>query len=245
MPRKLALLSCLLVVWLAGSATAGHLSPGLEAQFAQKQDDAPVKVLVVLRDRVDIQALDWNLHEQRVDLATRHVTVIETLKDAARGVAGATCWSTSPRARTAARSRSSRRTGSSTRIMVTATEAVIREIAGPRRRRRRRAEPGPRADRAGERLRRRGRRQGRPQHRHHARRGQHRRPARLERARHPRRGRPHRQQRHRRRRHPSRPWPTAGAACTRPGSSAGSTCSAPAPSSPTTATATAPTAPAP
>ena len=128
MPRKLALLSCLLVVWLAGSATAGHLSPGLEAQFAQKQDDAPVKVLVVMNDRVDIQALDWNLHEQRVDLATRHVTVIETLKNAARGSQGpllADLASRQNRGEVAQFKAHWLING----IMVTATEAVIREIA--------------------------------------------------------------------------------------------------------------------
>ncbi len=128
MPRKIALLSCLLVAWLAGSAAAGYVSPGLEAQFAQKQDDAPVKVLVVLRDRVDIQALDWNLHEQRVDLATRHVTVIETLKDAARGSQADLLVDLAAR-QNRAEVVQFKAHWLINGIMVTATEQVIREIA--------------------------------------------------------------------------------------------------------------------
>ncbi len=128
MPRKLILLSCLLVAWLAGSAFAGQLSPGLEAQFAQKQDDGAVKVLVVLRDRVDIQALDWNLHEQRVDLATRHVTVIETLKDAARGSQADLLANLASR-QTRGEVAQYKAHWLINAVMVTATESVIREIA--------------------------------------------------------------------------------------------------------------------
>jgi subtilisin family serine protease len=128
MPRKIALLSLLLVAWMAGSAAAGYLSPGLEAQFAQKQDAAPVKVLVVLRDRVDIQALDLNLHEQRVDLATRHVTVIETLKNAANSSQVSLLADLAAR-QSRAEVVKYKAHWLINAIMVTATESVIREIA--------------------------------------------------------------------------------------------------------------------
>ena len=78
-----ALLCSCLSLLLAGPALAGELSPSLEMLLAEKADDAPLTVLVVMRDRVDIKTLDQSLHDQEVDLATRHVTVIETLKSAA------------------------------------------------------------------------------------------------------------------------------------------------------------------
>ncbi len=79
-----AVLSVVLVALLAGSALAGEISPNLEKVLGATAPGTPVKVLVIMRTRVDIQALDLSLHDQRVDLATRHAVVMNTLQDAAR-----------------------------------------------------------------------------------------------------------------------------------------------------------------
>jgi len=65
------------------TATAGELSPALTVQMAENADRVPLTVLVVMRDGVDVKALDRSLHEQKVGLSLRHRTVIENLREAA------------------------------------------------------------------------------------------------------------------------------------------------------------------
>ena len=79
------LLTGLLVMLLAGSAVAGTLSPNMEAYLATKADGEPVMALLMMTDRLDIKALDWELHEARTPLADRHYTVITSLQQDAQG----------------------------------------------------------------------------------------------------------------------------------------------------------------
>ena len=73
---------------IGGAALAGTIAPGLQAQLADLQDEEQIKVLVVLRERVDITTLDQDLHLQRVTLAVRHQIVIDELKQVAAASQG-------------------------------------------------------------------------------------------------------------------------------------------------------------
>jgi len=77
------LLLPLLLLALAGSALAGTISQGLQAQLAGLKPDQPVKVLVVLKDQVDVPALDARLHAAKTTLALRHSTVVGALQQRA------------------------------------------------------------------------------------------------------------------------------------------------------------------
>ena len=77
------LLCLLLLSALAGTAVAGTLSPGLKAQLADLKPDQTVKVLVVLKDQVDVARLDHELHAAKTTLAARHRTVVGALQDKA------------------------------------------------------------------------------------------------------------------------------------------------------------------
>ena len=81
--RPVKLLLPLLALFVAGSSFAGQLAPGLEAYLAEKHDGGDVKVLVVLKDQVDIAGLDLDLHFQKADLADRHFRVVTALQEKA------------------------------------------------------------------------------------------------------------------------------------------------------------------
>ncbi len=85
---RLSTLVCLVVAATAlttvPAATAGELSPAMEDYLQGKSQDEPVAALVVLQDRVDIKALDWQLHEDGASFAERHHTVVTTLQERAR-----------------------------------------------------------------------------------------------------------------------------------------------------------------
>jgi subtilisin family serine protease len=67
----------------AGLATAGTLSPGLERQISTMNGDDEIKVFVVMKDQVNVSALDWELHSAKAPLEIRHRTVITELQDKA------------------------------------------------------------------------------------------------------------------------------------------------------------------
>lgn len=81
---RAARIAALAVLWGAGNASAGMLTPGLEAQLAPMAEKDLVKVLVVLRDQADIATLDRDLHAAKSPLRARHQAVVTTLQDAAR-----------------------------------------------------------------------------------------------------------------------------------------------------------------
>jgi subtilisin family serine protease len=88
--RKIPFLFLTVAVCLsaAGAALAGELSPNMEAYLAQKADAEPVHGLIIMKDRLDIKALDYQLHEARASFDERHVTVITALmEDAERAQA--------------------------------------------------------------------------------------------------------------------------------------------------------------
>jgi subtilisin family serine protease len=72
----------------AGSALAGRLSPGLELQLAETPEEADLRVLVALEERVDIAALDLELHRQRATRAHRHAEVMLQLQETAARTQG-------------------------------------------------------------------------------------------------------------------------------------------------------------
>jgi subtilisin family serine protease len=88
MLRTFSLLSLALTLLAAGllaaPAAAGELSPGMQTYLAAKAADEPVAALLILEDRVDIQALDWQLHEAGAPFAARHRTVVTRLREHAR-----------------------------------------------------------------------------------------------------------------------------------------------------------------
>ncbi len=69
-----------LVVGLAGTLLAGSLHSSLEQQIVGMKDQDWVKVLIVLKDQVDTQSLDWELHYKKAPLAERHRVVVERLQ---------------------------------------------------------------------------------------------------------------------------------------------------------------------
>ena len=81
---RAASLAVLAAIWSAGNASAGMLTPGLEAKLAPMADQDLVKVLVVLRDQADIATLDRDLHAAKSTLQVRHETVVSTLQEVAR-----------------------------------------------------------------------------------------------------------------------------------------------------------------
>ncbi len=68
------------LVLLAGTALAGTVSPGLERQMRTMNAGDEIKVLVVMTDQVDIRTLDWQLHDAKTAMDTRHRVVLEELQ---------------------------------------------------------------------------------------------------------------------------------------------------------------------
>jgi subtilisin family serine protease len=83
------LLPALLTLLLAGPVLAGTLTPAMEDYLSARSGDEPLSALVLLKDRVDIKALDWQLHEARTPRAERHHTVVTTLQAQAQATQGA------------------------------------------------------------------------------------------------------------------------------------------------------------
>lgn len=81
-PRSL--IAGLALLLAAGAVQAGVFAPAMETYLAAKAAGEPLKALVLLEDRVDIQTLDWQLHAARTNRADRHLTVVTTLQDQAR-----------------------------------------------------------------------------------------------------------------------------------------------------------------
>ncbi|HPF71542.1 MAG TPA: S8 family serine peptidase, partial [Candidatus Krumholzibacteria bacterium] len=82
MRRMLAALLGLMLC--AGLATAGTLTPGLQRQIENMNGSDPIKVFVVMKDQVNVQALDRELHAAKAGLDTRHRTVVGELQGKAQ-----------------------------------------------------------------------------------------------------------------------------------------------------------------
>ncbi|MBD3220689.1 S8 family serine peptidase [bacterium] len=78
------LLPVLALLCLSGLATAGEIAPGLADQLDRADGDDPIRAMVFMRDRVDVEALDLSLHTQKATLPVRHARVINELQDRAR-----------------------------------------------------------------------------------------------------------------------------------------------------------------
>ncbi|MEZ4387892.1 MAG: S8 family serine peptidase [Candidatus Krumholzibacteriia bacterium] len=85
--HKLLLLGLVLLLG-AGSAFAGRITPGLQAQMDRAAADEPVRAMVFLREQVDVSSLDLGLHLEKATLATRHARVLNELQDVARNTQG-------------------------------------------------------------------------------------------------------------------------------------------------------------
>ncbi len=81
---KNALAALLLLTLVAGSAFAGTLSPGLQQQIQFLNGDEEVRVLVVMKDQVDVRALDWQLHDAKAGRELRHQRVVGDLQTIAK-----------------------------------------------------------------------------------------------------------------------------------------------------------------
>ncbi len=74
----------LFVMLSAGLAQAGFITPGLESQLSNLQNDDVIKVLVVMNQQADIQSLSWDLHDSKATNALRHKTVLDVLQNQAK-----------------------------------------------------------------------------------------------------------------------------------------------------------------
>jgi len=81
---KKALGFALLFLMLSGLAAAGTVSPGLEAQMRSLVGSDEIKVLVVMKDQVDVKSLNWALHDAKTTRQARHKTVLDALQATAR-----------------------------------------------------------------------------------------------------------------------------------------------------------------
>jgi len=63
---------------------AGTLAPGLVRQMDSQRENDVIKVLVVLRDQVDVSQLDQNLRASKADYSLRHETIVGQLQQLAR-----------------------------------------------------------------------------------------------------------------------------------------------------------------
>jgi len=88
MSTRTILLGAAALMLLAGSALAGGISPGLNQILARTDDDTPVKVMVFLREQVDVRSLNQELRHSRATRATRHNRVITELQDLAGNTQG-------------------------------------------------------------------------------------------------------------------------------------------------------------
>jgi subtilisin family serine protease len=75
--------SVLLAIVIGSSAQAGVLAPGLFSRMEALDERDVLKVLVVMRDRPDIQALDKSLYKEAAPLAMRHKAVVSSLMNVA------------------------------------------------------------------------------------------------------------------------------------------------------------------
>ena len=66
-----------------GTALAGEIHPQLDAYLETLPSDAPVTVIVHLKDRADIEAIDIDLIKEKATRAVRHERVISALKEVA------------------------------------------------------------------------------------------------------------------------------------------------------------------
>jgi len=83
--RKCALfaLSLFILIFAAGSASAGTLHPGLEKYLEGLPADQVEKVIVRLSDQADVHSLNRQLRQEGATLARRHKQVVEYLMDTA------------------------------------------------------------------------------------------------------------------------------------------------------------------
>jgi subtilisin family serine protease len=73
----------LMLLLVAGASTAGELAPPLAERMADLDDDAILKVLVVMEDPTDLNRMDKSLHEARTRRADRNRLVVTTLRESA------------------------------------------------------------------------------------------------------------------------------------------------------------------
>jgi len=86
---KKVLATALAIMMIAGVSIAGQLTPGLDSLIQTMKGSDEIKVLVVLKDRVDIESLNWELRADRASLPVRHETVVTALQNKAAATQGA------------------------------------------------------------------------------------------------------------------------------------------------------------
>ncbi|MEN8006136.1 MAG: S8 family serine peptidase, partial [Candidatus Krumholzibacteriota bacterium] len=116
-----------LAVLGANPSFAGEIAPGLEAQLAGMADTDELKVLVVLKDQVDVAAMDRNLHMAKTTRVERHRMVVSSLRDQAAATQGDLLASLSAKSTKGVRGYRSHWLING--VVVTAEVGTIRELA--------------------------------------------------------------------------------------------------------------------
>lgn len=80
---KRALVLALMFVAFAGASYAGSVSPGLSSLMGTMKGGDEITVWIVLRDQVDVESMDRQLHALRTALPERHAEVVGELQERA------------------------------------------------------------------------------------------------------------------------------------------------------------------
>ncbi len=86
--KKLLVIVMLLLTYTAANAQFAEVSTRLKQKLSTMSPMEYTPVLVLLKDRVDIESLDAQLYSQRANAQHRSKTVIEALMDKARTTQG-------------------------------------------------------------------------------------------------------------------------------------------------------------
>ena len=72
-----------LLFWFSSLVIGGTIDEGLQKQLEAARPGETFRVMVLMKDQVDLKALDYALKESRASLAYRHQAVVEALQDKA------------------------------------------------------------------------------------------------------------------------------------------------------------------
>ena len=82
--KKILLLAVLPMLFVAGTATAGTISPALQDILDYARPDEPVSVIVHMTDQAPVAQLSANLSAGKASRQERHGQIVVALQDAAR-----------------------------------------------------------------------------------------------------------------------------------------------------------------
>jgi bacillopeptidase F len=86
--KRAVWLSLTLFLLTSGGASAGYITPDLDAQLEKISSDDYISTIVMLSDRVDIDALKIDLNAMHTTRAHRHEIVVNTLREKTQNTQG-------------------------------------------------------------------------------------------------------------------------------------------------------------